>query len=173
MTPIDWLGVETEYRKGLESNRKIAKTYGISEAAIRRQAKKHGWVRDNGQVKRERVRAHFAGIALPEVEDQPEAVVEAIEQAASDDIRDMDIGLDNARLALGLVNKTLRDLRANEQACRLLMADAKNLKLLTETNRLNIDTIRKIRGLDEPGGQEREMSEAEIDARIAELRKKL
>lgn len=173
MTLIDWLSIETEYRKGLESNRKLGDRFGVSEASIRRRAKKYGWVKDGSKVKRERVKAYFTGQPAPEHVDQPQAVIEAIEDAANDDIRDMDLGLDNARLALQMVNKTLRALKQDEQACRLLMLDAKNLKQLTETNRLNIDTIRRIRGLDDPAEHDAAMSESELDKRIAELSGKL
>lgn len=40
---IDWAAIETEYRAGKQSIRAIAKWYKISDAAIRKQAKKHGW----------------------------------------------------------------------------------------------------------------------------------
>ncbi|USH01096.1 hypothetical protein K6Q96_09090 [Grimontia kaedaensis] len=173
MTPIDWLSIETEFRKGIESNRKIGDRFGVSEASIRRRAKKYGWVRDGATIKRERVKAHFAGKAEPDIVGQPKAVAEAIMEAADEDIRDMDMGLQNARLALQLVNKTLRTIKMDERSIRMLMLDAKNLKLLTDTNRTNIDIIRRIRGLDDPNRKDDDMTETELDARIAELSKKL
>jgi len=147
---IDWLGVETEYRAGLQPLRKVAVEFGTSEGTIRRRAKKHGWVRDGSMVKREKVKAHFAGKPAPGSASQPEAVAKAIDEAAIEDIRDMGTALGNARLALDIVNKALKAVDADEQACRLLVADARNLKVLTETNRHNVEVIRRIRGLDEP-----------------------
>ena len=41
---IDWAAIEAEYRAGKQSIRAIAKWYKISDAAIRKQAKKHGWM---------------------------------------------------------------------------------------------------------------------------------
>ncbi|MBX9308799.1 hypothetical protein K5M45_22555, partial [Serratia marcescens] len=38
-------GLERDYCAGQLSLREMAKIYGISEAAIRKRAKKHGWVR--------------------------------------------------------------------------------------------------------------------------------
>lgn len=151
---IDWLGVETEYRAGLQSLRKIAVEFGTSEGTIRRRAKQYGWVRDGSMVKREKVKAHFAGKPAPESANQPEAVAKAIDEAAIEDIKDMGTGLENARLALGIVNRALKAVEADEQACRMLMMDARNLKVLTETNRHNVEVIRRIRGLDDQAPDE-------------------
>jgi hypothetical protein len=40
---IDWVSIRKEYEAGTQSIRAIAKWYKISDAAIRKQAKKHGW----------------------------------------------------------------------------------------------------------------------------------
>lgn len=146
---VDWLGVETDYRMGQKSLRKIAADHGTSEGTVRRKAKQFGWVRDGSLVKREKVKAHFAGKPPPEVANKPEAVLAAIEEAVGEDIHDMNLGLDNARRALLIVNATLKALAEDDQAARLLMVDARNLKTLTETNRYNVDVIRRIRGLDD------------------------
>ncbi|WP_434361041.1 hypothetical protein NF212_21805 [Parasalinivibrio latis] len=145
----------------------------MSETSIRRRAKKYGWVRDGATIKRECVKAYFAGKPEPEIVGKPKAVAAAIMEAANEDIHDMDVGLENACLALKLVNKTLRTIEADERSIRMLVMDAKNLKLLTDTNRYNIDLIRRIRGLDDPGRKDDDMTESELDARIAELSKKL
>ena len=42
---IDWRPIEAAFRKGEESNRKIAKDHGISEAGLRKKADKEKWVR--------------------------------------------------------------------------------------------------------------------------------
>lgn len=40
---IDWVSIRKDYEAGTQSIRAIAKWYKISDAAIRKQAKKHGW----------------------------------------------------------------------------------------------------------------------------------
>lgn len=43
---IDWDSIEKEFRAGIKSVRQIAKTYSVSEKAIRLKADQFGWVRD-------------------------------------------------------------------------------------------------------------------------------
>lgn len=43
---IDWLAVEADYRPNILSLRAIGDKYGCTEGAIRKRAKKEGWVRD-------------------------------------------------------------------------------------------------------------------------------
>lgn len=47
--PVDWKGVEADFRAGSMSNRKIAEWYGVSEGAVRKRAKTEGWVRTGTQ----------------------------------------------------------------------------------------------------------------------------
>lgn len=42
----DWEAIERAYRAGLLSIRNIADQHGVSESAIRKRSKKHGWQRD-------------------------------------------------------------------------------------------------------------------------------
>ncbi len=42
----DWERIELDYRAGVRSLREIAAEHGISEGAIRKRAKRDGWVRD-------------------------------------------------------------------------------------------------------------------------------
>lgn len=42
---IDWISIESEYRAGEISNRHLAKRHGISESAVRKQAKSGGWIK--------------------------------------------------------------------------------------------------------------------------------
>lgn len=44
--PIDWDGIERDYRAGVMSVREIAKWYGVSHTAINKRAKAEGWVRE-------------------------------------------------------------------------------------------------------------------------------
>lgn len=55
--PPDWDAIYAEFRLDLYSNRELAGRHGISEAGIRKKAKKEGWCKDlSGRVK-EAVRA--------------------------------------------------------------------------------------------------------------------
>lgn len=44
--PIDWIAIEKHYRAGIRSLRSIADEYGITEAAIRKRAKRDAWTRN-------------------------------------------------------------------------------------------------------------------------------
>ena len=43
---MDWLAIEADYRPNKLSLRTIGEKYGCTEGAIRKRAKKEGWVRD-------------------------------------------------------------------------------------------------------------------------------
>ena len=43
---IDWERIEADYRAGVKSLREIAAEHGITEGAIRKRAKRDGWVKD-------------------------------------------------------------------------------------------------------------------------------
>lgn len=43
--PIDWGGIERDYRAGVMGVREIARWYGVSDTAIHKKAKSEGWVR--------------------------------------------------------------------------------------------------------------------------------
>ena len=68
-TDIDWLAVEADYRPNKLSLRAIGDKHGCTEGAIRKKAKKEGWVRDLAEkikskaddlVRREQVRKEYA-----------------------------------------------------------------------------------------------------------------
>lgn len=44
--PVDWVAIEKHYRAGIKSLRAIADDYGITEAAIRKRAKRDQWTRN-------------------------------------------------------------------------------------------------------------------------------
>lgn len=45
-TDINWDAVERDYRAGQMSNRELARVHGVSEAAVRKRAKRDGWEKD-------------------------------------------------------------------------------------------------------------------------------
>lgn len=55
----DWEAIEREYRAGQISVNALAKSYGITEGAIRKRAKKESWPRDMTQAVREEVRSEL------------------------------------------------------------------------------------------------------------------
>lgn len=133
----DWVVIETEYRAGQRSVRDIAFEQNISEGAIRKRAKKLGWVRDAAKTVRESVKAHMAGAGTQM--GTHAALRTAIEQAAQSGIADMEQGLGNARRVLGRVAEMLEQ-----------VGEPKDLKTLNDANAGAIETIRRIRQLDDP-----------------------
>lgn len=55
--PIDWSGIEKDYRTSARSIREIAAWFSISEGAIRKRAKKDGWERPGSDEGTQAVRA--------------------------------------------------------------------------------------------------------------------
>jgi len=134
MARIDWLTIETEYRGTTTSINKMALNHGISDGAIRKQAKKNGWIRDSGELRRSLVKDKLDGITR---DSTGYAVRTLIEQSAEQDVIDMSDGLAVAR---GSIKKLLVMIEICEEA--------KEVKIILEANKIAIDTIRRIRGLD-------------------------
>lgn len=141
---VDWSAIETAYRTGVKSVRSIATEHNVPEGTIRSRAKKHGWTRNPEGTKRELVRAAMAGAqggfahtvthAATHI-----AIRESIESEAEQDIADMRNGLAVAR---GCIEK----LKAMVES-----ADGpRDIKTIVEATKGAIETIRRIRGLDEP-----------------------
>lgn len=57
--PVDWIAVEDDYRTGQLSNVMLANKHGVSEGAIRKRAKQHGWVKDLTRKVQQAVRAEL------------------------------------------------------------------------------------------------------------------
>lgn len=136
----DWNIIEGLYKAGERSLRDIAEEHGTSESTIRSRAKKHGWVRDAVGTVRRQVNDHFAGVAQNIAQT---AVRELMDNAAKAGIIDMEMGISNARKVLMHVNNMLGD---PEQT----VLEPRDLKVLNEANAGAIETIRRIRQLDEP-----------------------
>lgn len=150
----DWSEVEAEYLAGIDSIRKIASRHGIAEASIRRKAKEGGWVRN---PKGEKARAVANSLATNgrKISGAAQSI---IDEAVSQDVEDMNLGLASARLALRKIQDRIN-----------LEPDDRGLKLLSETIRINIDTIRKIRGLDEKPDTDDDFSRYSEEELIEEI----
>lgn len=136
-TAPDWLAIEGEYRSGKKSVRAIAEEYGVTEGTIRARAKKGGWARDPAGQQREKVKAHFAGVTQSVTHD----AVRKIEAAAERAIKDNELALVNAELALQRVNDALSQKGILESG---------DLKRYSETNLINLNVIRTIFTLNDP-----------------------
>lgn len=109
----------------------LAARYGIPETSLRRKFKEHGVIfrsPDAANRKRQKVEQHFAG-----VDDS------TIEQAADQDIADMQSALDVARGCLTRLKALVKE-----------EVDAKELKSVMDATEKAVTVIRKIRGLDAP-----------------------
>jgi hypothetical protein len=79
--PVDWAEIERDYRTSKMSVREIARWYGITEAAIRKRAKKDGWERPSSQDGAQAEAAHpepekvYIGTVLTPENTTPEAIV--------------------------------------------------------------------------------------------------
>lgn len=139
----DWNIIEGLYKTGERSLRDIAAEHGITEGTIRARAKKQGWVRDAVGTVRKQVNEHIAGVTQGISQD---AVRKMMDDAAKAGIIDMEMGIGNARKVLMHVNNLLGD---PEQT----LIEPRDLKVLNEANAGAIETIRRIRQLDEPANQ--------------------
>jgi hypothetical protein len=147
--------IELDYRAAVKSLNAIAKLHGIPESSLRRIAKKHGWIRGASDIKRKMVEDHFAGVAKGVANDE---VRQNQEDAATEDIRDMECGLRIHRLCL----------RALEAAA-VTVTELKDVKVITEATTMVITSIRKIRGLDTPTSVDAADLDAQIEYELAEL----
>jgi DNA-binding MurR/RpiR family transcriptional regulator len=162
-TQYDFAGAEIDYRAGGYSINALAAKHAIPEPTLRRYAKKQGWIKGTSDVKRDLVREAMAGIPLTDEAMTSEMTSdEAIRQVqldeAAQDVADMQTGLAVARRSMGKL---------------LQMVDAvdhpKDVKTIVEANKLAVETIRKIRALDDDTPAEASV-QVEITDGFADLR---
>jgi DNA-binding MurR/RpiR family transcriptional regulator len=142
-TQYDFAAAEIDYAAGGYSINALAQKHAIPEPTLRRYAKKQGWIKGTSDVKRELVREAMAGSPIDEQVTNGLTSDEAIRQVqideATQDVQDMTTGLAVARKAMDKL---------------LVMVDSvdhpKDVKTIVEANKLAVETIRKIRELDEP-----------------------
>ena len=132
---IDWLSIESEYIAGEKSVNAIAIEHGVSEGSIRAKAKKNGWIRSAVKTKREIVSNAMAGIAKGVANVNIRNLIDA---QAEQDIQDMQDSLSVARACI----RKLYGLVA-------VYDDPKEIKTIVDANKAAMETIRRIRGLDD------------------------
>ena len=130
----DWISIEGEYRGTQCPLRDIAARYGLTEGAIRKRAKKHGWSRDPAGSKRAMVDAALAG----STRGTQEYAIELMQAEAAQDIADM-------RLSL----RVTRAILAKAESMLLSIDEPSPLKTLTDTVVNATNNIRRIRKLDD------------------------
>jgi DNA-binding MurR/RpiR family transcriptional regulator len=142
-TQYDFAAAEVDYAAGGYSINALATKHSIPEPTLRRYAKKQGWIKGTSDVKRELVREAMAGVPVDEQVTNGMTSDEQIRQVqideATQDVRDMTTGLAVARKAM---DKLLTMVDSVDQP--------KDVKTIVEANKLAVETIRKIRELDDP-----------------------
>lgn len=139
---------------------RIGEEIGVSEGAVRKRAKRDGWgPRNAPERKRALVAAAAAGTNLGTSLVPRTDAEKAILEAAQLDIEDMDLALSVGQKLLRRCAKILdaldievdpHDPMSIMTAIKLL--PPKDLASLASTWKMTVEGIRKIRGLDAPGG---------------------
>ena len=158
----DFGAAELDYRAGGYSVNALAAKHGIPEPTLRRYAKREGWIKGSSDVKRELVREAMAGTPLDAQVTNDLTNDEAVRQAqvteATQDVRDMNTGLSVARACMDKL------LTMVEQ-----VDNPNDVKRIVEANKAAVETIRKIRSLDDDSGPETSVN-VEIGDGFADLR---
>lgn len=134
--------------------RDLESEFGIAQSVIRAWAEKHGYGRSPTASKRKMVEDLLAKPEAAQHADKPaqqdahraESITTGnpdVDAAAQEDARDMRLGLQAARLALKVSAMGLKQMADAGEP------DGKATKLWSECVAINVNTIRKIRGLDD------------------------
>ena len=158
----DFDAASLDYAAGGYSMNGLATKHGIPEASLRRYAKKHGWIKGASETKRDMVREALAGDGLDELVTNgltnDEVRQHRVDEAAQD-VQDMTDGLNVARRCIK------RLLSMVDQV------DSPNdIKRVVEANKAAIETIRKIRSLDNDDTPPETSVSVTIDDGFSELR---
>lgn len=128
---------EVDYRAGTMSVNAIATKHSIPEPTLRREAKKRGWVKGLSSTKRAMVRDAMSGADLTNSLTNDEVRQNQLTEAQQD-VADMNAGLAVARACIA----SLMSMVPSAEGPR-------DIKGIVDANKGAVETIRKIRGLDE------------------------
>lgn len=126
---IDWVAIEKHYRAGLKSLRTIGEEYGVTEAAIRKRAKRDLWTRSLEEKIQARAqeKVRKALVRKPGTQVTPETEKRTIEEystvVSTVDLRqreDVQMALDNA---LGMLRELVALADPNFRAALEWMAE--------------------------------------------------
>jgi DNA-binding transcriptional regulator YhcF (GntR family) len=137
---VDWPAIQNEYFLNLLSMRQLAEKYDVNYHTLYRRAKK--WAQQPESARAEEVKRRL----VSEQSSLGERVTsenrdQLLEQAVSQDVADMNLGLRNARKALNLAHDVMELLDAGD-------VNPVAIKSLVDSSKTSIEIIRKIRGLD-------------------------
>lgn len=121
------------------SLRAIADAFGGSPSGILKKAKQNGWTQDPTGMKREIVKSLIAGISSGAQGSAQECTKTIIYAEANKDAEYMGDCLGVAVKAVGKLNGMIDD-----------ASEPRDIKIIVEANKSAMETIRRIRGLDEP-----------------------
>ena len=139
---IDWLSIEGAYRAGIMPLRDIGEAYSVSEAAIRKKAKQNDWLRDPTGTKREIVKGLIAGITTGSTQQSAQEYAKRTIYAEAD--KDAEYMGDCLDVAVKAVHKLHGMIDG--------AVEPKDIKIIVDANKSAMETIRRIRGLDDLSG---------------------
>lgn len=128
---------EVDYRSSAMSVNSIASKHGIPEPTLRREAKKRGWVKGLASTKRAMVSDAMSGADLTKKLTNDEVRQNQLSEAQQD-VADMNSGLSVARGCIAALMALIPS-----------VGEPRDIKTIVEANKSAIETIRKIRGLDD------------------------
>lgn len=175
---IDWVAIQEEYFQNILNVAELARKYGVTYNAIYLKARRNNWPRRPKEERAKKVKDRLVEESLAlggrATEENREQM---IEEAVSQDVADMNMGLRNARLALEMSFIGMESLRPaksdNGEECEEPEAESVNpiaLKSYVDTTKNSVEIIRKIRGLDEKDADDNDGLEvASYDELVAEL----
>lgn len=149
---------EADYGAGILSVSAVARKYGLPESTLRRDAKRLGWTRASAEFRRQMVKNALAGANLTS-EMTKEKVRQIQVDAAEQDETDMRTGLSVARACMAKL------LAMVEEA-----DEVKDIKTIIESNKIAVDSIRKIRSLDDVEPVQEASVSVDLSDSFAELR---
>ena len=112
---IDWEAVERDFRVGQLSNRMIAEKYGVSETAIRKRAKTHGWSKDLTEKVRQEVRNQLVRTEVRTFSASDREVVEVAAATGAQVVRTHRKDIRTAADIVGLLMGQLLDAASNRE----------------------------------------------------------
>lgn len=179
-TDHDWPAIEADYCAGVLRISEISRKHGAPETTIYSRAKRSKWVRLDPAIKAKRVRDEVANPKAKTVNQKMSVsaegsdTVDIVNAAIDQDVQDMNLGLENARKALKKANTLMDDINIEAvepgQEDIFIKVAAKDLKSLVDVTKTSIETIRKIRGLDDDQAND-DLSGLSIEELRAEIEK--
>jgi hypothetical protein len=108
----DWELIELDYRAGVKSIRQIGSEFGVSDTAIRKRAKKKGWVRDLSAKIKAQAESKVRSVAVKTVRDVGSRELTPTEH---------DIVEANADMQAGLILSHREDIQRHRDLSRQLL----------------------------------------------------